>query len=130
MAHPNAATIERAFSAFAEGDIGTVMSLWSDDFVWHVGGDNPLAKDYEGKEAAAGFLGALVQTTGGTFRAELQNAVADDINGYSLHKGSATMDGDDLEELTVLEYRFRDGKIAETWTFDFDQRISDRILGG
>jgi hypothetical protein len=130
MAHPNVKTIERAYAAFAEGDIATIMSLWADDVAWHTSGDNPLANDYEGKDAVAGFLGALVQTTAGSFRAELQNVLADDTNGYSLHKATATIDGEDLEDWAVLGYRFRDGKISEIWTFDYDQRISDRVLGG
>ena len=128
MAHPNKEMVEQAYAAFAEGDIATIMGFWADDIVWHAGGDNPLAGDHAGKEAVAAFLGGIVQATGGTFRAELQNVLADDTNGYSLHRGTATRDGEDLEAWSVLGYRFRDGKIAEIWTFDYDQRTSDRLV--
>ncbi len=130
MAHPNVETIESAYAAFAAGDIAAIMSTWTDDVTWHQSGNNPLAGDYEGKEAVAGYLAGIVQKTGGTFRAELRNVLADDTNGYSLHKGTATIDGDDLESWSVLGYRFIDGKVSEIWTFDYDQRISDRVLGG
>ena len=129
MAHPNAELIEQAYAAFAAGDIQALMDLWTDDIAWHTGGTSSLAGDYEGKAAVAGFLGAIVQNTAGTFSAELQNALADDTNGYSLHKSTATKDGEDLEAWSVLGYRFRDGKVSEIWTFDFDQAISDGILG-
>ena len=130
MAHPNVETVERAYAAFAAGDIAAVMDTWTDDIVWHQSGANPLAGDHTGKEAVAGFLAGIVQASGGTFKVELQNVFADDTNGFSLQKGTATIDGEDLESWAVLGYRFVDGKTAEIWTFNYDQRISDRVLGG
>ncbi len=130
MAHGNVELIERAYAAFAAGDLETILSLWTDDGVWHTGGNNAQAGDHEGKEGVAGYLGAVAQSSGGTFRAELQNVLADDTNGYSLHKATATVDGEAVEVWSVLGYRFVDGKITEIWTFDFDQDTSDRILGG
>lgn len=129
MAHPNQSMVETAYSAFAAGDIATIMDLWTDDIAWHQAGSSSLAGDHAGKEAVAAFLGGIVQNTGGSFKAELQNVLADDTNGYSLHKSTATKDGQELEAWAVLGYRFRDGKIAEIWTFDYDQQISDQILG-
>jgi ketosteroid isomerase-like protein len=129
MKHPNLENIEKAYAAFAEGDIATIMELWTDDIVWHTAGNHPLAGDHAGKDAVAAYLGGVVQTTGGTFRAELQHALADDTNGYSLHKGTGTKDGEELEGWSILGYRFRDGKVDEIWTFDYDQRITDRLLG-
>jgi uncharacterized protein len=128
MAHQNRETIEKAYAAFTDGDIATIMTFWTDDVAWHVAGEHPLAGDHEGKEAVANFLGGVMERTGGTFRAELQNALADDTNGYSLHKGTATRDGEPLESWEVLGYQFRDGRIAEIWSFPFDLRISERVL--
>ncbi len=128
MAHANVETIEKAYAAFAEGDIATIMGLWADDVMWHISGNHPLAGDHSGKEAVAAFLGGVVQNSGGTFRAELQNVLADDTNGYSLHKGTATKNGEDLESWEILGYTFRDGKITEIWSFPYDQRISDKVL--
>lgn len=130
MAHPNVETVERAYAAFAAGDIAAVMDTWTDDIVWHQSGANPLAADYVGKESVARFLAGIVEASGGTFKVELRNVLADDTNGYSLQKGTATIDGEDLESWAVLGYRFVDGKTAAIWTFNYDQRISDRVLGG
>lgn len=128
MPHPNTEMIERAYAAFAEGDIETIMGFWNDDVVWHQAGNNPLAGDHQGKSAVAEFLGRVVQQTGGTFKAELQHALADDGSGYSLHKSTATKAGEELESWSILGYSFSDGKISEIWTFNYDQRIADRIL--
>lgn len=129
MAHANVALIEGAYESFAAGDIVSIMETWTDDIAWHIAGDHPLAGDHEGKEAVAAFLGGVMQQTGGTYRAELQNVLADDTNGYSLHKGTATKDGEEIESWEVLGYAIRDGKVAEIWSFAFDQRIANRILG-
>ncbi len=127
LAHPNVALIEGAYEAFATGDIAAIMAIWTDDIAWHVGGRHPLAGDYEGKEAVAGFLGSVVHQTGGSFRAELQNVLADDTNGYSLHKASATKDGEHVESWEILGYALKDGKVAEIWSFAYEQRASERI---
>ncbi len=128
MAHANVELIEGAYQSFAAGDIDALMEIWTDDIVWHIAGEHPLAGDHKGKAAVAGFLGSIVQQTGGTFRAELQNALADDTNGYSLHKSTATKDGEDLESWEVLGYRFDDRKVSEIWSFAFDQSIANRLL--
>lgn len=128
MAHPNTERIESAYDAFARGDIQALFELWTDDIVWHDAGDHPLAGDHSGKEGVAGFLGGLMQQTDGTFRAELEHALADDAHGYSLHQASATKDGEELEGLGILAYRFEDGRVAEIWTFDYDQTIANRML--
>lgn len=129
MAHPNVAMIEGAYASFAAGDIASIMEIWTDDFVWHIAGEHPLAGDHEGKEAAAAFLGGVMQQTGGTFKAELQNVLADDTNGYSLHKSTATKDGEEIESWEILGYGLRDGKVAEIWSFAYDQSLANRMLG-
>lgn len=128
MAHPNTEQIERAYEAFGRGDIQALFDLWTDDIIWHQAGDHPLAGDHTGKDQVAGFLGGLAQQTDGTFRVELQHAIADDDQGYSLHKITATKDGEDFEDWAVLGYRFDDGRFAEIWTFEYDQRVSNRVL--
>lgn len=127
MAHVNQELIERAYGAFGEGDIQALFEMWTDDITWHEAGNHPLAGDHAGKEAVAGFLGGLAERTSGSFRAELQHALADDTQGYSLHKSVAEKDGENLEAWTVLGYRFEDGRFAEIWTFDFDQRVTDQM---
>ncbi len=129
MAHPNVDMIEGAYASFAAGDIASIMEIWTDDIVWHIAGDHPLAGDHEGKEAVAAFLGGVVQATGGTFKAELQNVLADDTNGYSLHKATATKDGEELESWEILGYALRNGKASEIWSFSFDQSVTNRMLG-
>jgi hypothetical protein len=45
-AQTNKALIERAYSAFAQGDIPTVLQALDDQILWHVPGRGPLSRDY------------------------------------------------------------------------------------
>jgi ketosteroid isomerase-like protein len=40
MAHPNEESLRRGYDAFGKGDIDTVMSLLTDDTLWHIPGRN------------------------------------------------------------------------------------------
>ena len=128
MTHPNTEQIKSAYEAFGRGDIQALFEMWTDDIAWHQAGESPLAGDHKGKEQVAAFLAGLAQQTEGTFRAELRHALADDNHGYSLHTTTATKDGEELEAWEILGYRFEDGRFAEIWTYDFDQRLTERIL--
>jgi ketosteroid isomerase-like protein len=65
--HVNVPNLRRAYDAFAAKDMATVSELIANDTVWHIGGDSHLAGDYKGKDAVLGFLGKLMERTGGTF---------------------------------------------------------------
>ena len=46
----------------------------------------------------------------------------------SLHKVTVTKGGADIEAWETLGYRFVDGKVAEIWTFAYDQRMSESVV--
>ena len=50
-AQANQELIEKAYAAFAQGDIPTVMRVFDDKIVWHVPGRGPLSRDYHGHES-------------------------------------------------------------------------------
>jgi ketosteroid isomerase-like protein len=68
MSHPNEDLLRKGYAAFVEGDLDTVMGLFTDDIKWHVPGSNPLAGDYTGKEEIGAFFGKFMELTNGTFR--------------------------------------------------------------
>lgn len=128
MAHPNADLIEGAYASFAQGDIAAIMEIWTDDITWHLAGENPLAGDHHGKQAVAEFLGGFAQMAGETLKVDLQNVLADDTQGYSLHTTTATKGGVEIESWEILSYEFRDGKVSEIWSFAYDQRLAESVL--
>ena len=57
--HPNLVSARQGYQAFADGDLARVSELLDDHVVWHVGGNNTLTGDYEGKEAVLSFFGLM-----------------------------------------------------------------------
>jgi hypothetical protein len=54
--------------------------------VWHAAGRNPLAGDHRGTDEVLGYFGRTLELTGGTFRVELHDVVANvDDHAVGLH---------------------------------------------
>ena len=125
--HPNLERSRAGYAAFASGDMATLSGFLSDDIVWHSGGDNILTGDYEGKEAVLGFFGRLMQESGGSFKNDIHDMLANDEHGVALVTSSATRGGVSLEGNAVHIFHMRDGKMTEFWSFAEDQGKFDEL---
>jgi ketosteroid isomerase-like protein len=125
MAHPNEELTRRGFDAFAKGDVDTLREVFDPDAVWHVGGRSPLAGDYRGMEAILGSFASTMERSGGTFRIELHDVLANDEHAVSLYTARAERDGRTLEDRSVLVSHIRDGKLVEAWLLSGDQYAAD-----
>ena len=119
--HPNLIAARAGYEAFATGDMATVASLFADEIVWHSAGDNILTGDYEGKEAVFGYFAKLMEETGGTFRNEIHDMLANDDHGVALVTVSATRGGKTLEDRVIHVFHMSDGKMTEFWAFSENQ---------
>jgi uncharacterized protein len=63
------------------------------DSVWHAPGRNPLAGDHRGVDAILGYFARTIELTGGTFRTELHDVVANDEHAVSLFVARASARG-------------------------------------
>ena len=129
MAHPNEDLARRGYAAFAAGDMATLDDLFADDIVWHVGGRGPLSGDYEGKEAVIAYFGRLAQETGGNFRIELHDMLANDEHVVALTAASAKRQGRSLDNARGVQvFHIRDGKVTESWFHSGDQYADDEFF--
>ena len=119
--HPNLEIARAGYEAFANGDLETVSDLLTDDIVWHARGNNPLSGDYEGKEAVMGYFGRLMQETGGSFKNDIHDILANDEHGVALVTASATRSGKSLEGHVVHVFHISGGKITEFWSIPEQQ---------
>jgi ketosteroid isomerase-like protein len=122
MAHPNEEALRLGYEAFAKGDIETVMGLLTDDTQWHVPGDNLVSGDYSGKEEVGGFFGKLMELTGGTFRVDVHDVLANDEHATGLVVLRAEREGKTLAANDAHVWHVHDGKFSEFWSCVFDQR--------
>ena len=125
--HPNLEIARAGYEAFANGDMATVSDLLADDIKWHSGGNNILTGDYEGKEAVLNYFGMLMQETGGSFKNDIHDMLANDEHGVALVTASATRGGKSLEGNVVHVFHMRNGKMTEFWSTAEDQSTFDEF---
>ena len=65
IAQANQELIERAYQAFARGDIPTVLEALVVDIHWHVPGRGPISGDYHGHAEVLGFFEHFMQLSSG-----------------------------------------------------------------
>ena len=128
MAHPNEELVRRGFDAFATGDIDTLRQLFDQDAIWHVPGRSPLSGDHRGLDAILGFLARTMELTGGTFRADVHDVVANDEHAVALYVTRGEREGRTLESRDVLVSHIRNGKLAEAWLLSADLYAVDEFF--
>jgi ketosteroid isomerase-like protein len=127
MAHPNEELARKGYDAFAAGDLDTIREILADDIQWHVGGRSPLAGDYKGKDEVFAFFAKLVELSGGTFRVDVHDVLANDEHAVVLGTNRATRDGKELNDNIVAVYHNKDRKTVEAWFHPGDQYATDEF---
>lgn len=113
-ADENAALIRRGYEAFNSGDMNTLRELFDESAVWHTPGRSWLAGDHQGRDATFAYFGQLGQGTGGTFRAELQQVLADDDDRVvGIHHCTGERDRKQLSVDCILVFQLKDGRVSE-----------------
>jgi len=129
MAHPNEDLVRRGYAAFAAGDMATLDGLFADDIVWHASGRGVVSGDFEGKEAVFAYFGRLAQETGGSFRIEIHDVLANDEHAVALTTAGAERQGKSLQNAKGVQiFHVRDGKVTESWFHSGDQYADDEFF--
>jgi uncharacterized protein len=119
--HPNVERARRGYDAFAKGDLATLSELMADNVVWHVKGVGPLNGDYRGRDQVFGFFGRLAEETGGTFRLEVHDILANDDHTAVLATLSSSRGGKSVSIPVVnVTHNDGDGRITEFWAATTD----------
>jgi ketosteroid isomerase-like protein len=129
MAHPNEELARRGYAAFATGDMATLDEVFADDIVWHASGRSPMSGDFEGKEAVLAYFGRLAQETGGNFRIEIHDILANDEHVVALTTANAERQGKSLNNAKGVQvFHIRNGKVTESWFHSGDQYADDEFF--
>lgn len=126
-AQENAATVRRGYELFNSGNLDELGQIFAEDVVWHAGGRGRLGGDKNGREATFAYFGQLGQLSGGSFRAELHDIVANDEHVVGLHTSTAQRGGKALNVKEALVFHLRDGKVVEAWEHQDDSQTSDEF---
>lgn len=128
MAHPNEDLLRQGYEAFGAGAVDKVLALFAPDIVWHVGGSSQITGDYHGHQEVLGFFGKLMELTGGTFRLDIHDILANDTHGVVLVTVHAERGDQRLEAREADIWHLAGGQATEFWTFVEDAEATDRFF--
>lgn len=112
--HENAAIVRRAYQAFNEGDMDTLVETFAEDASWHTPGQSPIAGDHVGRDAVFEQFGRYAGETGGTFKARLRYVASDDEGRVvGVHHNSAERGGKQLDTFCCIVFVLEDGRIID-----------------
>jgi uncharacterized protein len=126
-AETNQALIERAYDAFARGDIPTVLGVLAEDILWHVPGRGPLSRDYNGHVEVLGFFQHFMELSEGTFRIAISDVFAKGNRVIMLVTESAQRQGRQWSSPQVHAWTVKDGRATVFWQFQGDQQTEDEF---
>jgi ketosteroid isomerase-like protein len=127
--HPNAELLGRLFAAFGRRDGAAVAAMFDHDVVWRVGGSNPMSGEYRGWRDVVEFLRRTTQETDGTYRSELEWALADDERGVAVYRARGVRRGRSSDVRIALLCGFRDGRIVDVTAAPVDAVAFDAFWG-
>lgn len=118
------------FQAIQTGDMATLGKLVGEQVVWHQPGANQFSGERRGRNAVFEMLGAMMQSTAGTFAIDKVHSIMGngEMVAASLHF-SARRDGKSMSMDGVDVLRIKDGAIVEAWLFSGDQAAEDDFWG-
>ncbi len=125
--HPNATLLRKGYGAFASGDMAVLTELFAEDVVWHVAGTNPISGVHRGREAVFAAFAKTVELSGGSFKIELHDVLANDEHAVALTRATGSRQGRQLSSLDTDVYHMSNGKVTEFWSFAEDQRLTDEF---
>ena len=126
--HPNIAIARKGYEAFATGDVKSLEQTIADDVIWHVEGRSQLAGTYKGRQEVFGFFGKIAELSGGTFKLDIHDVIANDEHVVVLARSTAERNGKKLDDTGVQVWHVKDGKATEQWLHPGDAHATDEFF--
>lgn len=119
------AVVQRYADAWLANDLRAIVECYHDDVVFHYFGESPLAGTHVGKAACLQVLKQVRERTNRKLVA-IKDVLAGEHYGLVVAVERFERDGSAVELERLLKYTVRDGKLAECWIYDENQRLVDR----
>ena len=125
MADSKEDIIRRGYQAFGEGDMETLGSLYTDDVVQTMRGNNQLSGEYKTRDNVLGLYGKMFELSGGTFKAELKTLKTEGDKVVSVHHSQGERGGKTLSDDESIAFTFSGDKISRLDVTAGDQATVD-----
>ncbi len=123
---PIAVAVKRYAEAWAANDLAAIIDCYHDEVVFHYFGRSPLAGTHRGKPACLAVLKQVREKTNRRL-VSIVDAMAGERFGVIVATERFERDSRSVTLNRLLRYMVRDGKLAECWVYDEDQRLVDEI---
>jgi uncharacterized protein len=119
--------VRRYADAWAANDLRAIVECYHDEVVFHYFGRSPLAGTHRGKTACLEILKQVREKTNRKL-VSVRDVLAGEHFGVIVAVERFEHDGVSVEIERMLRYGVRDGKLAECWVYDENQRLVDEHL--
>jgi ketosteroid isomerase-like protein len=127
MSNPNAVIIRNAYDDFARGNVPAVFAVFDAAITWHVPGHGPLSGDFAGHDAIADFFRRTMELSGGTFRIDVHNVLAENDLVVVLVTVCAQRNGVSTSFPEVHVWEMKNGKATAFREYQGDEQREDRF---
>jgi ketosteroid isomerase-like protein len=118
------AVVKRYADAWIANDLRAIVDSYHDEVVFHYFGRSPLAGTHRGKAACLAILKQVREKTNRRL-VSVRDVLAGEHFGVIVAVERFERRGASVEIERILRYSVRDGKLAECWIYDEDQRLVD-----
>ena len=112
MSHPLETLIREAYAAFGRGDVDGYLEACTETFEFHVPGNGAIAGTYAARDGIYALAGRAMTITGGTFREDVEDVLANDEHAVVLARHRFTREGQSKDYRTAHVYEINGGKLA------------------
>src|SRR3954470_10914730 len=116
--------VKRYAEAWLPNDLRAIVESYHDEVVFHYFGRSPLAGTHRGKAACLAILKQVREKTNRRL-VSIRDVLAGEHFGLIVAVERFERSGASVEIERMLRYSVRDGKLAECWIYDEDQRLVD-----
>lgn len=113
--HPLEGIIREAYAAFGRGDVDGYLLACTQDLVFTIPGSGAIAGVFRGAEGLHDLARKAFEGTGGTFREDVEDVLANARHAVVLARHHFTRGGRQHEYRTAHVYEVREGKLARCW---------------
>lgn len=125
--HPNATLFRKGYEAFDTGNIDFLRSTMAEDLRWHAAGTGRFAGDISGRDAVLMYFADLATATDGTFKLDVHDIIANDDHAVAMVTVHWEFEGAPYEDKGVQVAHIKDGKVTESWFFDWSDTFDKQF---
>jgi uncharacterized protein len=119
--------VKQYADAWLSNDLKTIIACYHDDVIFHYFGQNSLSGTHTGKAACLALLKQVKEKTNRKL-IKIVDVLAGEHFGVIVAVEHFERNGQAVEFERILRYRVNEGKLAECWIYDQDQRLVDEFL--